>query len=68
MDIKICVIKNEETLLCCEKNKVNYFGMIFYSKSPRNISIEQAKKLQEISSHLNIEGVGVFVDKDINTL
>ncbi len=68
MDIKICGIKNEETLLCCEENKVNYFGMIFYSKSPRNISIEQAKKLQEISSHLNIEGVGVFVDKDINTL
>ena len=68
MDIKICGIKNEETLLCCEENKVNYFGMIFYSKSPRNISIEKAKKLQEISSHLNIEGVGVFVDKDINTL
>ena len=68
MDIKICGIKNEETLLCCEENKVNYFGMIFYSKSPRNISIEEAKKLQGISSHLNIEGVGVFVDKDINTL
>ena len=68
MDIKICGIKNEETLLCCEENKVNYFGMIFYSKSPRNISFNEAKKLQEISSHLNIEGVGVFVDKDINTL
>ena len=68
MDIKICGIKNEQTLLCCEENKVNYFGMIFYSKSPRNISFNEAKKLQEISSHLNIEGVGVFVDKDINTL
>ena len=43
MIIKICGIKNEDTLICCEKNKVNFFGMIFYPKSPRNISIENAK-------------------------
>ena len=29
-------------LICCEKNNVNFFGMIFYPKSPRNISIENA--------------------------
>ena len=42
MIIKICGIQNKDTLLCCEKNKVNFFGMIFYQKSPRNIS----KKMQ----------------------
>ena len=47
MLIKICGIKNEETLLCCENNNVNFFGMIFYSKSPRNISIENASLLQK---------------------
>ena len=42
MIIKICGIQNEDTLICCEKNNVNFFGMIFYPKSPRNISIENA--------------------------
>ena len=68
MLIKICGIKNEETLLCCEKNNVNFFGMIFYSKSPRNISIENASLLQKKSEDLNINGVGVFVNKDIYEL
>ena len=68
MFIKICGIQNEDTLLCCEKNKVNFFGMIFYPKSPRNISIGNASKLNKISEKLNINGVGVFVNKDINEL
>ena len=66
MIIKICGIQKEETLLCCEKNKVDFFGMIFYSKSPRNISIENAYRLQKGSEKLNINGVGVFVNKNIN--
>ncbi len=68
MLIKICGINNQDTLLCCEKNKVNYFGMIFYPKSPRNISFENASILQKISKNLRINGVGVFVDKNINEL
>ena len=68
MIIKICGIKNKETLICCEKNKVNFFGMIFYSKSPRNISLENASILQKISEDLNINGVGVFVNNDMNEL
>ena len=68
MIIKICGIQNEDTLLCCEKNNVNFFGMIFYSKSPRNIKIESAIKLQTISENLNINGVGVFVNKNIDEL
>ena len=68
MIIKICGIQKEETLLCCEKNKVDFFGMIFYSKSPRNISIENAYRLQKGSEKLNINGVGVFVNKNIDEL
>ena len=66
MIIKICGIQSEETLLCCEKNKVDFFGMIFYPKSPRNISIENAFRLQEVAENLNVNGVGVFVNKNIN--
>ena len=68
MITKICGIKKSETLYCCEKNNVNFFGMIFYERSPRNISIDQAKHLQEISKNLNINGVGVFVDYNLNEL
>ena len=68
MIIKICGIKNEDTLICCEKNNVNFFGMIFYQKSPRNISMKNASNLQKISKNLNINGVGVFVNKNINEL
>ena len=65
---KICGIKNVETLNCCEDNKVNFFGMIFYEKSPRNISLKEASILQKKSESLNINGVGVFVNKKINEL
>jgi len=68
MIVKICGIKNEDTLICCHNNRINFFGMIFYPKSPRNISIENANILQKKSKDLNINGVGVFVDKNINEL
>jgi len=68
MIIKICGIKNEDTLLCCEKNNVNFFGMIFYPKSPRNISFDNASILQKIAENLNINGVGVFVNKNIDEI
>ena len=68
MIIKICGIQNQDTLICCENNSINFFGMIFYPKSARNITIENANKLNKISEKLNINGVGVFVNKDINEL
>ena len=68
MKVKICGIKDIETLKCCESNNVDFFGMIFYSKSPRNISITQAKILQNLSKNMNISGVGVFVNKNIKEL
>ena len=68
MIIKICGIQNQDTLICCENNSISFFGMIFYPKSSRNITIENANKLNKISEKLNINGVGVFVNKDINEL
>mgnify|MGYP001265772038 CR=1 FL=1 len=68
MITKICGIQNEDTLFCCEQNNVDFFGMIFYSKSPRNISINNAILLQKKSENLNIEGVGVFVNKNIDEI
>ena len=63
MITKICGILNEDTLLCCEDNNVDFFGMIFYPKSPRNISIEDASNLQKKSENLNINEVEDIIKK-----
>ena len=63
--IKICGIKTINTLDCCIKNKVNFFGLIFYKKSPRYISTNKALKLIKYSEKKNISSVGVFVNENI---
>ncbi len=68
MIFKICGLKNKETVICCDKNNVDFFGMIFYKKSPRNITLNQAKKLTNLSKELKIQPVGVFVDHNIEEL
>jgi len=68
MIFKICGLKNKESVICCEKNNVDLFGMIFYEKSPRNISFKQAENLVNLSSDLKIKPVGVFVNHNINDL
>ena len=42
--------------------------MIFYKNSPRNISFESAKELQNMSKKFKINGVGVFVNESVNNL
>ena len=68
MIFKICGLKDKESLICCEQNKVNFFGMIFYEKSPRNITFKEAEALVNTSKQLKIKPVGVFVDHEINNL
>ena len=68
MIFKICGLKNKESLMCCEKNNVDFFGMNFYQKSPRSISFNEAIKLTQASSNLKIEPVGVFVNHNMTEL
>ena len=68
MLFKICGLKNINTIDCCEKNKVNFFGMIFYKKSPRFINYRKAKYLVEHSKNKKIDPVGVFVNENIETV
>ena len=66
--IKICGIKDISTLDCCIKNKVDFYGLIFYSKSPRNIKFEKALELVNYSQNKPICSVGVFVNEPINQM
>ena len=68
MIVKICGIKTLETLKCCENNNVNFFGMIFYNESPRNITFDDAILLQNKARRLSINGVGVFVNEEISII
>ncbi|MDC0625450.1 phosphoribosylanthranilate isomerase [Alphaproteobacteria bacterium] len=68
MIFKICGLKKKESLICCEANNVDFFGMIFYKKSPRNISFKEAEILIKTAEHLKIKPVGVFVNHEINNL
>ena len=66
--IKICGIKQIETLKCCIQNNINYFGLIFYKKSPRFVSYESALDLINYSKNKKISSVGVFVNENIEYL
>ena len=66
--IKICGIKDIRTVKCCIENNVDFFGMIFYKKSPRNIKIKEALNLINYIQYKPIYSVGVFVNEPINQI
>ena len=68
MIFKICGLREKDSLICCEANKVDFFGLVFYEKSPRNINHNKAKQLVEFSKKLSIKPVGVFVNHKISDL
>ena len=63
--IKICGIKNSNILKFLVDNSVDYFGLIFYEKSPRYIDIAEASDLIRIAKDTKTKAVGVFVDFSI---
>jgi len=65
---KICGLREKDALICCEANNVDFFGLVFYEKSPRNINHNEAKQLVEFSKNLAIKPVGVFVNHKIDDL
>ena len=68
MIFKICGLREKDSLICCAANNVDFFGLIFYEKSPRNINLDEAKKLVKFSKNLTIKPVGVFVNHKISDL
>ena len=70
--IKICGITNYNDANYCAMNGVDYLGFIFYSKSPRNISSDDAisisKKLIKKYFDMAPRLVGVFVNEMIEKI
>ena len=44
-EIKICGIKDKFCMDAAIESKTDYIGLVFYNKSPRNLSLGDAKKL-----------------------
>ena len=67
MKIKICGITLEDDAHVVEAEGADYIGFIFYPKSARYLSIDQAAELRQ-SLKTNIKTVGVFVNEAPETI
>ena len=66
IELKICGINSENIIETVLKNGgCQYLGFVFYPPSPRNITIEQAKKLTTMVPP-NIKKVAVLVKPEID--
>jgi phosphoribosylanthranilate isomerase len=61
--VKICGTTNLEDALTAVEAGADAVGFVFYEKSPRNISVETARKIVAKLPD-DVEKVGVFVDLD----
>ena len=74
LKIKICGITDEKSLKKAFELKVNYVGLVFFSSSPRSISICKAKKLLKIKNYktdivaLTVNASDTFLDDIVNNL
>ena len=66
--IKICGINEIKIIDCCINNDIEYFGLIFYEKSPRFVNLELAKEIINHVYDKKIIPVGVFVNKPLNEI
>ena len=66
IELKICGINSENIIQTIIKSGgCQYLGFIFYPPSPRNLSIEQSKKLTSIIPN-DIKKVAVLIKPESN--
>jgi len=65
--VKVCGMREVEQVKSIVSYGVDAIGMIFYDKSERNVSLEQAKKIRKVVPPF-VNLVGVFVDKSAEAI
>jgi phosphoribosylanthranilate isomerase len=61
--IKICGLSTPESVRTALENRADMLGFIFFAKSPRNVSVEQAAILRKLAIG-KAKAVAVTVDGD----
>jgi phosphoribosylanthranilate isomerase len=59
--VKICGMTNAGTIQTAIKHKVDYLGFVFYPKSPRNLTPDQARELTK-NIPQNVKRIAVLVN------
>ena len=65
--IKICGLSRKCDIEIANQLNIDYIGFVFYKKSKRYVSFEQAKELKS-TLHKDVKVVGVFVDEPIENV
>ena len=63
MKVKICGLNPARDVQLCIDLGINFLGFVFYKRSPRNINLEDVKKLQKFNKQ-NSSFVAVTVNPD----
>lgn len=64
MKVKICGLKTEETLNAAVSAGADFIGFIFFEKSPRHVSLEQARALRKLAKEVPVVAVTVNADDE----
>jgi len=59
--VKICGLTRADQSIACAELGADAIGCVFYSKSPRNVSLDQAKEIIHVLPP-HVKGTGVFVN------
>lgn len=62
VEVKICGITDDESMEAAIEAGADYVGLVFFAKSPRAVSPEQAADLVQLLD--DVSKVGLFVDAD----
>ena len=63
--VKICGLTRIENIECANRIQPDYIGMVFYAKSKRAVTLEQAASLKAVLDK-SIKAVGVFVNAELS--
>ena len=67
IDVKICGLTTESSVLQSVECGARYVGFVFYKKSPRYVDINRVQQLSELVT-ANVKKVGLFVNPTIREL
>ncbi|EME71190.1 N-(5'-phosphoribosyl)anthranilate isomerase [Paramagnetospirillum caucaseum] len=67
VEVKICGITDEDAMDAAIEAGADYVGLVFFPKSPRNVTPDRAAELVEFTPG-DVGKVGLFVDPDDATL